>query len=178
MTSPHSLAGTYTKSFGSCGGYIAGSRQLIDHLRRHSPAHLYATAMSPGSVQQVISAMRLINGDDGTTRGRDKVRARRGLGWGSRGGCCCMQRVGVRAWWCMRVCFGARMHTFMHSLSLSHTHKYTHTHIYIHTHWQVKQLHDNANYFRHQLIEMGLHVLGDWDSPVMPIMIYHPGACS
>lgn len=45
--------------------------------------------------------------------------------------------------------------------------------IYLHT--QVKQLHDNANYFRRQLINMGLHVLGDWDSPVMPIMIYHPG---
>jgi hypothetical protein len=43
---------------------------------------------------------------------------------------------------------------------------------------QVKQLHDNANYVRRRLIEMGLHVLGDWDSPVMPIMIYHSGACA
>ena len=41
-------------------------------------------------------------------------------------------------------------------------------------HAQVRQLHDNANYFRRRLMDMGLHVLGDWDSPVMPIMIYHP----
>ena len=27
---------------------------------------------------------------------------------------------------------------------------------------------------RRRLLEMGLHVLGDWDSPVMPIMIYYP----
>lgn len=26
---------------------------------------------------------------------------------------------------------------------------------------------------RVQLQKMGLHVLGDWDSPVMPIMLYH-----
>lgn len=42
--------------------------------------------------------------------------------------------------------------------------------------WQVRQLHENANYFRRTLLDMGLHVLGDWDSPVMPIMIYQPGA--
>jgi hypothetical protein len=40
---------------------------------------------------------------------------------------------------------------------------------------QVRQLHDNANYVRKRLLEMGLHVLGDWNSPVMPIMIYHSG---
>lgn len=26
---------------------------------------------------------------------------------------------------------------------------------------------------RRRLLDMGLHVLGDWDSPVMPIMVYH-----
>jgi hypothetical protein len=38
---------------------------------------------------------------------------------------------------------------------------------------KIKQLHDNANYFRARLQQLGLHVLGDWDSPVMPIMVYH-----
>lgn len=35
------------QSFGSCGGYIAGDAGLIQFLRTHCPAHLYATAMSP-----------------------------------------------------------------------------------------------------------------------------------
>ncbi|KAJ9521949.1 hypothetical protein QJQ45_024829 [Haematococcus lacustris] len=104
------MMGTFTKSFGSCGGYIAGSHQLVKYLQANSPAHLYATAMSAPSVQQVSSAIRLLRGEDGTTRGRDKVR----------------------------------------------------------------QLHDNANYLRRRLTEAGLHVLGDWDSPVMPLMIYSP----
>ena len=28
---------------------------------------------------------------------------------------------------------------------------------------------------RQKLLDLGLHVLGDWDSPVMPIMVYHLG---
>ncbi|GAX72984.1 hypothetical protein CEUSTIGMA_g436.t1 [Chlamydomonas eustigma] len=105
------MMGTFTKSFGSCGGYIAGSPELINYLRRHGPAHLYAASISPAAAQQILSAIKLINGEDGSTRGIDKV----------------------------------------------------------------KQLHDNANYFRCRLLQMGLHVLGDWNSPVMPIMIYHSG---
>ncbi|GBF97475.1 hypothetical protein Rsub_10398 [Raphidocelis subcapitata] len=105
------LMGTFTKSFGSAGGYVAGSKRLVAYLRRHSPAHLYAASIAPGAAQQIISALKLIRGDDGSGRGAAKV----------------------------------------------------------------AQLHDNANYFRRKLLEMGLHVLGDWDSPVMPIMVYHIG---
>jgi 7-keto-8-aminopelargonate synthetase-like enzyme len=67
-------AGTFTKSFGSAGGYIAGSKQLIAYLRRHCPAHLYATSMAPGVAQQIISAIWLMQGEDGTDRGARKIR--------------------------------------------------------------------------------------------------------
>lgn len=46
---------------------------------------------------------------------------------------------------------------------------------------KICRLKDNANYFRAKLLDMGLNVLGDWDSPVMPIMIFNPAklpACS
>lgn len=33
------LMGTFTKSFGSCGGYLASTRAVIQHLRDHSPSH-------------------------------------------------------------------------------------------------------------------------------------------
>jgi serine palmitoyltransferase len=69
-----SPAGTFTKSFGSAGGYIAGSKQLIAYLRRHCPAHLYATSMAPGVAQQIISAIKLMQGEDGTDRGARKIR--------------------------------------------------------------------------------------------------------
>ncbi|EFJ46984.1 hypothetical protein VOLCADRAFT_92508 [Volvox carteri f. nagariensis] len=67
------MMGTFTKSFGSCGGYIAGRREIIDYLRRHSPAHLYACSMAPGCVKQVTTALQVIMGLDGTDRGKRKI---------------------------------------------------------------------------------------------------------
>lgn len=105
------LMGTFTKSFGSCGGYIAGSKELIQYLKHTSPAHLYATSMSPPAVQQIISAIKVILGEDGSCRGAQKL----------------------------------------------------------------AQIRENSNFFRSELQSMGFEVIGDNDSPVMPIMLYNPG---
>lgn len=67
------LMGTFTKSFGSAGGYIAGSKKLIDYLRVNSHAACYASAMSPPVTQQIISAMRIIMGQDGTSDGVRRI---------------------------------------------------------------------------------------------------------
>ncbi|MEE6526767.1 hypothetical protein FKM82_027616, partial [Ascaphus truei] len=61
------MMGTFTKSFGSAGGYIGGSKVLIDYLRTHSHSNAYATSMSPPVAQQVIASMKCIMGEDGTT---------------------------------------------------------------------------------------------------------------
>ena len=58
--------GTFTKSFGASGGYIAGSKSLITYLRMKSQASIYPTSMSPPVCQQIISSMNSIldpNGD-------------------------------------------------------------------------------------------------------------------
>lgn len=39
---------------------------------------------------------------------------------------------------------------------------------------KLQALRDNANYFRMRLHEMGLQVLGHYDSPIMPVMLYNP----
>ena len=39
---------------------------------------------------------------------------------------------------------------------------------------KIRALRDNSNYFRMRLIDMGLHVLGNYDSPIMPVMLYNP----
>lgn len=46
---------------------------------------------------------------------------------------------------------------------------------------RIKQLHDNSNLFRSALLDLGFHVFGDTNSPVVPMMVYHPAkmaACS
>ena len=67
--------------------------------------------MSPPVAQQVLSALRVISGLDGSHRGAEKLR----------------------------------------------------------------RLRENANYLRRRLLDAGVNVLGDWDSPVMPIMLFQPG---
>ncbi|XP_046872786.1 serine palmitoyltransferase 2 [Hypomesus transpacificus] len=68
------MMGTFTKSFGAAGGYIGGKRELIEFLRLHSHSATYAASMSPPVAEQIITSMKCIMGDDGTTIGRDRLR--------------------------------------------------------------------------------------------------------
>ncbi|WVO20262.1 uncharacterized protein IAS62_001555 [Cryptococcus decagattii] len=56
------LMGTVTKSFGAAGGYIAGTKQLIDRLRIRSHATAYAESVSPAILTQIIASMGSIMG--------------------------------------------------------------------------------------------------------------------
>lgn len=83
------LMGTFTKSFGSVGGYIAGSRQLIRYLRQtrrvigsvsiritlffRSFGQRYAAAMAPACAQMALAALRHIQ----TTEGKKRIDALR-----------------------------------------------------------------------------------------------------
>ncbi|XP_054714182.1 serine palmitoyltransferase 2-like [Uloborus diversus] len=68
------LMGTFTKSFGASGGYIAGSKSLINHLRKHSHSFSYATSMSAPVAQQIIMTLKILMGKDGTNEGVSRVR--------------------------------------------------------------------------------------------------------
>ncbi|KAH9642080.1 hypothetical protein HF086_007200 [Spodoptera exigua] len=89
------LMGTFTKSFGASGGYIAGksatshrgwatgldvtrleyiasvcagSAKLINWIRQYGHMHTYAHAMSPPVAQQIVAAMRLLDEPPGRAR--------------------------------------------------------------------------------------------------------------
>jgi serine palmitoyltransferase len=104
------LMGTFTKSFGSVGGYIAASRDIIRHLRQHSFGSVYQSGMSLPCVQMILSALDVITGADGTDDGQRRINA----------------------------------------------------------------LRENGNFFRSKLREMGFRVIGSEDSPVIPLMLFHP----
>ncbi|KAJ7711254.1 serine palmitoyltransferase 2 [Mycena metata] len=54
--------GTFTKSFGAAGGYIAGSKAIIDRLRVRGHAGPYAEAMTPPVLTQILASMASIMG--------------------------------------------------------------------------------------------------------------------
>jgi 7-keto-8-aminopelargonate synthetase-like enzyme len=64
------LMGTFTKSFGSVGGYIAASKDVVRHLRQHSLGSVYQSGMSLPCVQMILSALDVITGADGTDDGQ------------------------------------------------------------------------------------------------------------
>lgn len=54
--------GTFTKSFGAAGGYIAGNKSLIDRLRVSGHSGAYAESMTPPVLTQIIASMASIMG--------------------------------------------------------------------------------------------------------------------
>jgi 8-amino-7-oxononanoate synthase len=52
--------GTLSKSFASCGGYIAGSRALVEYLKYTAPGFVYSVGMSPPNAAAALAAIRLL----------------------------------------------------------------------------------------------------------------------
>lgn len=57
------LMGTFTKSFGGFGGYIAGKREITDFLRMHSDFSRYGEQMSPIVCTQILESLKQIKQD-------------------------------------------------------------------------------------------------------------------
>ncbi|OHT06556.1 aminotransferase, classes I and II family protein [Tritrichomonas foetus] len=98
------LMGTFTKSFGAAGGFVAASKKIIDWLRLSSYGNVYADAMPVPVAQQALSVLKVL--------ADHKEGARR-----------------------------------------------------------IKQLHENAVWFRHELKRRRFTVIGEDGSPIVPIVI-------
>jgi 8-amino-7-oxononanoate synthase len=57
--------GTVSKSLASCGGFIAGSHEVIDFLRITSRAFLFTAAAVPAAVGAALAALRIVRSEDG-----------------------------------------------------------------------------------------------------------------
>ena len=56
--------GTFSKSLASCGGFIAGSAEVIDYLRISSRPFIFTASAVPAAVGAALAALRVIR-DDG-----------------------------------------------------------------------------------------------------------------
>ena len=54
-------------------GYIAGSNEFIAHVRSTSAGFLVDNAMSPIVCQQILTAFKVLTGQDGTAIGKQKL---------------------------------------------------------------------------------------------------------
>jgi 8-amino-7-oxononanoate synthase len=57
--------GTFSKSLASCGGFIAGSAEVIEYLRFSSRAFMFTASAVPAAVGAALAALRIVRGDEG-----------------------------------------------------------------------------------------------------------------
>ena len=104
------LMGTFTKSFGANGGYIAAEQSIIDKLRVQNAGMLFAESPTPPVLVQIASALRLITGELNPGQGAERLQ---------------------------RLAF-------------------------------------NSRYLRLGLKRLGFIIYGHDDSPIIPLLLYHP----
>lgn len=104
------LMGTFTKSFGANGGYLAADKALIDKLRVTNAGVIYGESPTPPVLTQIAAALRLIDGQLVSGQGEERLQ---------------------------RLAF-------------------------------------NSRYLRLGLKRLGFIVSGHDDSPIIPLLLYHP----
>ncbi len=55
--------GTLSKSFASCGGYIAGSQAIVEYLKYTAPGFVYSVGISPPNAAAVIAAIECLKAE-------------------------------------------------------------------------------------------------------------------
>ncbi|MEL6578170.1 MAG: aminotransferase class I/II-fold pyridoxal phosphate-dependent enzyme [Cyanobacteria bacterium J06621_12] len=55
--------GTLSKSFASCGGYIAGSAALVEYLKYTAPGFVFSVGMSPPNAGATLAAVRVLKAE-------------------------------------------------------------------------------------------------------------------
>src|SRR5438046_3355339 len=62
--------GTLSKALGASGGYICGSRSLIEWLINRARSFIYSTAPPPGIVSAALAAVNFLGSSEGEERRR------------------------------------------------------------------------------------------------------------
>jgi 8-amino-7-oxononanoate synthase len=57
--------GTFSKSLASCGGFIAGSHEVVEYLRLYSRAFLFTASAVPAALGAALAALRIVRSDEG-----------------------------------------------------------------------------------------------------------------
>lgn len=58
------IGGTFSKSFASLGGYIAGDKETIQYIKHHSRSLIFSASMTPASTAATLKALDIMESDD------------------------------------------------------------------------------------------------------------------
>ena len=57
------IAGTFSKSLASIGGFVAASRSIINYLRHHSRPLIFTASLPPSNTAGVLAALQVLSED-------------------------------------------------------------------------------------------------------------------
>lgn len=151
--------GTFTKSFGAAGGYVAGNKALIDRLRLRGHGGTYAESMAPPVIIQIIASMASIMGvadappstskhspsssGSSTSTVQQAIEQHPGLA----------PAAALPAW----MNLPPALRDGSEGLS------------------RLRRLNFNSRYLAHGLNKLGMITYGVADSPVIPLLLFNPG---
>lgn len=55
--------GTLSKSFGSCGGYIAGCKEVVEYLKYTAPGFVYSVGLSPSNCAAALASLKVLENE-------------------------------------------------------------------------------------------------------------------
>lgn len=57
------IMGTFSKSLGSSGGFIAGEKDVIDYIRHHSRPYIFNAAIPPANTAAALASLRVLKNE-------------------------------------------------------------------------------------------------------------------
>jgi 8-amino-7-oxononanoate synthase len=54
------VMGTFSKSFASIGGFVAGRREVVEYIKHHSRAFVYSASLAPANAAAVLKSIEII----------------------------------------------------------------------------------------------------------------------
>jgi 8-amino-7-oxononanoate synthase len=55
--------GTFSKTFASLGGFVAGEERVINYIKHHSPALIFSASPTPASVASAMAALEILEAE-------------------------------------------------------------------------------------------------------------------
>ena len=55
--------GTFSKTFASLGGFVVGTRSVINYLKHHAPALIFSASPTPASVAAALAALEILEAE-------------------------------------------------------------------------------------------------------------------